>query len=123
LLVRLHPSAVPRLLADEGGDVLPAGPARAVQAGADLVAVNSPAEVYMPHARWPALARRWHAQLPAVEGNLRVRLPRDVWPFADYGRVGAAALAADLLDSPEPRATDAGLGLLRDLYRRTVSPV
>lgn len=83
-------------------------------AGADLVALAPVPEVYIRQDDWPALAKRWHAKFPAVDGNLRVRVPREVWPFEDRSEVGPAALAADLLDSSEPRAVSAGLRLLRD---------
>jgi hypothetical protein len=36
-----------------------------------------------------------------------------VWPFSGRDEVGAAALAADLLESAEPRAVSGGLELLR----------
>lgn len=114
VLVRLHPSGLHRLLADR--HVLPAGPERAARVGADLVVIDSIDEAYIRPDDWSALAQRWHGKVVNADGNLRVRLPREVWPFAD-GEVGVAALAADLLDSSEPRAVSAGLQLLRERLR------
>jgi excisionase family DNA binding protein len=119
LLVGLHPAALQRLLSDDDR-VLPAGPARAAKAGADLVALAPVAEVYIRPDDWPALAERWHAKVPSADANLRVRLPREVWPFDARGEVGAAVLAVDLLESPEPRAVSAGLQLLRERVRDVV---
>lgn len=121
LAVRVHPAALPRMQAEDASVVLPAGAGRAVEIGADLVAVDSLAEVYIRAENWPALARRFHAKIVPADGNLRVRLPQGVWPFADQDEVGAAALAADLLESPEPRAVSAGLHLLRERVARVAA--
>ena len=112
----VHPAALPRLLADDSGAVLPAGPATAATVSdADLVALDALPEIYVEPRTWPKLAERWHVRPAPAAGNLRVRLPRGVWPFLLRREVGRAALAADLLDSPEPRAAAAGLTLLREL--------
>jgi hypothetical protein len=114
-LVRLHPAGLDRLLAV--GGVLPAGPEQAVKAGANLDVVAPIVEVYLRPGDWPALAKRWYGEAVSADGNLRVHLPRDVWPFDGGAEVSAAALAADLLDSPEPRASRAGLKMLNELVR------
>jgi hypothetical protein len=49
------------------------------------------------------------------EPNLLIRIPHDVWPFSDGAAVSDAALAADLLESAEPRAVSAGVSRLNDL--------
>jgi excisionase family DNA binding protein len=119
LPVRLHPSALHRVRSDRSSALL-AGAERAAAAGADLVALDPVAEIYVRPEEWPGLGKRWHAQRVSAGGNLLVHLPRGVWPFAGRGQVGAAALAADLLDSPEPRAANAGLQLLRGRVRVVV---
>lgn len=113
LPVRVHPGALAALLGEEA--VLPAGLARAACAGADLVVIDPLPEIYVRVEEWPALAERWHPQPAPGAENLRVHLPRTVWPFAGRDEVGPAALAADLLDSAEPRAISAGETLLREL--------
>jgi excisionase family DNA binding protein len=113
--VRLHPAGLRRLLADRR-HALPAGPAGAAELGADLVAIDPVAEAYVRPQEWPALVERWHADVVNVDGNLRVHLPREVWPFAG-NEVGLAALAADLLECSEPRAASAGLKVLRQRIR------
>ena len=119
-LVRLHPSGLRRLLAESS--VLVAGPARAAELGADLVAVEAPPEIYVRPEHWPELAERWHARPDHRSGNLRVRLPRDVWPFSAGGPVGRAVLAADLLEASEPRAVSAGVEWLHALGARAAQP-
>ncbi len=118
LPVLVHPAALRRLQAN-GNGALPAGLNRAVAAGADLMGLDPIAEVYVRPAEWSKLAERWHAKRVPAGANLLVRLPRDVWPFASR-EVGPAALAADLLESPEPRAVDAGARLLRERLRDVV---
>jgi excisionase family DNA binding protein len=113
--VRVHPGMLPRLLEGASGFVLPAGPARAVELGADLVALDSIPEVYVRAEDWPRMAHKWRAQQVSSGEKLRVRVPRGVWPFE--GQVGPIALAADLLESAEPRAAGAGERLLLDGWR------
>ncbi|MGQ0630279.1 MAG: helix-turn-helix domain-containing protein [Sporichthyaceae bacterium] len=122
LQVRVHPGAVRSLLGDLGAEGFAAGSARAVELGADLVDLDPRHEVYVRSERWAVVAGRWHAHESAVDANLRVRLPRDVWPFGEgdaaIAAVVRAAVAADLLESAEPRAVAAGLAMLRDLLEQ-----
>jgi excisionase family DNA binding protein len=111
LVFQVHPSALDHLRVEP--KVQPAGPALASAAGADLVAVQSVDELYVRPADWPRLAKRWHAKPVPSGGNLIVRQPRDIWPFDGNEAVGAAALAADLVESAEPRAVRAGVDVLR----------
>lgn len=110
-----HPAAVDRLLALP--DVLSAGAGVAANRGFDLVAGNAVPEAYLLADEWPDLARSLAIRpaIGAAEANLIVRLPLVVWPFAPGQRVSIAALAADLLESPEPRAVSAGVMRLNDL--------
>lgn len=116
-----HPAAIERLRLVDG--VHPAGPSAALGRGFDLVAMGeSMAEFYVAEAHWPDLYRAL-ALSEGREPNLRVHLPREVWPFADEdhrGRVGVgdAVLAAGLLESAEPRAVAAGADRLGDLLAR-----
>jgi hypothetical protein len=110
--VRVHPAALARL--DTDRSVLPAGVGPAAQAGIDLLAIDPPPEVYIQEQHWNRLAKALHAQVVPAGGNLIVRIPQGVWPFQDRDAVGASALAADLLESAEPRAVEAGRRLLLD---------
>lgn len=112
--VRVHPAALDRL---DKHRVLRAGASEAARLGADLVVVEPVAEIYVRGEEWDPLAARLHAQPVAVAGNLLVRVPRDAWPFGAHDRVGPAVLGADLLESVESRAVDAGLMLIRDRVR------
>jgi excisionase family DNA binding protein len=116
--VRVHPAALSRIGVEYELPVLWAGPARAAAAGADLVVLDAMAEVYAKEGDWPRLAKMWHARPAAADANLLVRLPVGVWPFHGRSEVGSAVLAADLLESAEPRAVAAGLGLLDTLTAR-----
>jgi excisionase family DNA binding protein len=111
-----HPSALRRLKADPA--VRPAGPELAVHAGADLVVLGAVPEVYVSAADWPHLGQRLRLREAEGHANLLVRVPVGVWPWSEDKAVGPAALAADLLDSSEPRAVSAGARLLDDLTRR-----
>ncbi len=124
----VHPAAVARVLRDEAGP-LPAGPMAAAASGIDLVAVGAAGapgsagagdveHLYLRAERWEPLARRWHVQEGVSQPNLLMHLPRGVWPFEGKDRVGSTALAADLLESAEPRAVSGGLAHLRELARR-----
>ena len=113
--VRVHPAALSRIGTKSDLPVLWSGAARAAAAGADLVVLDAMAEVYLKEGDWPKFARSWHAQPAAADANLLVRLPAAVWPFDGRSEVGSAVLAADLLESSEPRAVAAGLGLLNIL--------
>jgi hypothetical protein len=102
--------------------VLWAGAARAASAGADLLVLDAAAEIYVREADWPRFAHTWHARPAPSDANLLVRLPVAVWPFDGRSEVGPAVLAADLLESPEPRGVAAGLGLLNTLIARNEAP-
>jgi excisionase family DNA binding protein len=109
-----HPAALRRLAGE--ADVMPAGPAAAGQAGLDLVALDGRPELYVPAARWAELANRYHLELAnGGPGDGVVRVPR-IWPF-DTHEVPPVVLAADLLESPEPRAQAAALSYLRERAR------
>ncbi len=110
--VRVHPAGLARL--DAEFSVLPAGVGQAVQAGIDLLAINPMLEVYIQEQHWNPLAKALHAQVLPTGGNVIVRIPHGVWPFEGREVVGASALAADLLESAEPRAVEAGRRLLLD---------
>ncbi|MPZ01156.1 MAG: hypothetical protein GEU97_24975 [Actinophytocola sp.] len=56
----------------------------------------------------------------ARESNLVLRLPRDVWPFEPAAGPGPAVLAADLLESAEPRAIAADAAQLNHLADQAV---
>jgi excisionase family DNA binding protein len=115
LAFQVHPSALDHLRA--GPKILPAGAGLAAEAGADLVAVQPIDEFYVGPADWARLAKRWHAKPVPSGGNLIVRQPRDIWPFDGRRAVGAAVLAADLVESAEPRAVRAGVDVLRRKVR------
>jgi excisionase family DNA binding protein len=118
LRVRAHPAAISRLLAEP--QVLAAGPAEAARMGVDLLAMGQIPQFYVPSGRWPELVRALHIVEMPAESNLLVRLPRGVWPFEGHSHPGVAALAADLLESAEPRAVSGGVAKLNELSTRTV---
>lgn len=109
--VRAHPAAIPRLSA--ASRVLSAGAGQASLAGLDLVVVGDVPELYVAAEAWPRLAAKYKLQRRVTDTNLVVRVPRGVWPFARQGKVSAEALAADLLESAEPRARRAATEFLR----------
>lgn len=114
-----HPAALERLPGVDG--VLRAGAGEAVSRGFDLVSLDaSPEEVYVAAPVWPqvvsSLALRQSARPDLA--NLVVRIPRAVWPFEERGEVSEAALAADLVESAEPRAIAAGAARLSELVAR-----
>jgi excisionase family DNA binding protein len=113
---RAHPAAAKRLAHMDVA--LGAGAVQAAERGFDLVAVgDAVAEFYVTASAWPQIADALAIRV-AAESNLIVRLPQDVWPFEDTGVVSDAALAADLLESAEPRAIAAGAGRLNELLAR-----
>lgn len=112
--VRVHPSVLERVAAGNDLTVLAAGAALA--AGADLVVLEPMAEIYLRAEHWEPFVARWHPREGPAEPNLLVRIPRmEPWPFARSERVGAPVLAADLLESAEPRAVVAGAAQLNAL--------
>jgi excisionase family DNA binding protein len=113
LRCRTHPSAV-RYLVDDA-DVVPAGPAEAARQGIDLVVLDPVPEIYVSPSRWPGLRDKFQVVEKAREPNLVVRLPRHRWPFEPAADPGTAVLAADLLESAEPRAVVAGAAQLNHL--------
>ena len=114
LRCQAHPAAVRRLLDRKQRLAFVAGPQEAAARGIDLVAVHALPEIYVPAAQWPKLARSLMAAEGVARPNLLVRLPRAGWPFSD-DKVSAAALAADLLESAEPRAVAGGVAKLNEL--------
>lgn len=114
--VEAHPAALRRLDGDPA--VKAAGLDRAAHAGADVVAIDPLPEVYVQPDEWPKLHRRLALRDAGGRGNLLVRVPAQVWPWAEDAPVGKAALAADLLESAEPRAVHAGVQILNDLAHR-----
>jgi len=118
LRCRAHPAAMGRLLGRP--DVLPAGDSEAARRGIDLVVLGAIPQAYVPPHVWPAVSKHLMISGSASEPNLIVLLPRTVWPFERQGEVSRAALAADLLDSAEPRAVNSGLAILNDLSSAVV---
>lgn len=118
LEVEAHPAAIERLRRVNG--VRPVGPSAAVGRGFDIVALaESIPEFYIAEEQWSDLYRSL-ALREGAESNLRIRVPNEVWPFADAGPsgngwVGDAVLAADLLEAAEPRAVAAGAARLGEL--------
>ncbi len=120
-----HPAAMARLQAhmdkpnpDTGPPQppYPAGPAMAGRAGVDLVAIGALPHLYVPPDEWPALRSKWHLSAATdAETGLIVHVPAGVWPFDRAGRVGDAAICADLLDEAEPRAVSGALNRLHEL--------
>jgi excisionase family DNA binding protein len=109
--VGAHPSAISKL-ALEGG-VLVAGSAVAAERGLDLVVVHPAPEIYVRPDAWPALVRRYALDEHASRKNLLVRIPRGEW-WPQPGGLSVPVLAADLLDSAEPRAVKAGVSALNE---------
>jgi len=118
---RAHPAAIPRLAGHEG--VLPAGLAVLAGRPFDLViAEHVIDQAYVDPVLWPALSSALAIRLagPDHQGlvpNLTVFLPRIAWPFRSRREVPDSVLAADLLDSAEPRAVRAGALRLGELLR------
>lgn len=121
LEVVAHPAAIDRMRRVDS--VWVAGPGAAVGRGFDLVALGDPMpEYYVAEEHWPDLGSNL-ALRDGAEPNLRVRLPNEVWPFAEVGpsgrrEVGDAVLAADLLEAAEPRSVSAGAARLGELLAR-----
>lgn len=116
---QIHPAAIPRLLNRKR--VLAAGMAALRDRPFDLmVAEHAVDQAYVDPALWPSLSRTLAIRAagsdnPAVVPNLTVFLPRIAWPFTDRHSLPDSVLAADLLDSAEPRAVNAGTERLIEL--------
>jgi excisionase family DNA binding protein len=109
-----HPAALKRLEHVDG--VALAGVAEAVRRGFDLVALgNGVPEFYVESSAWQHVAPSLAIRESISEPNLLIRIPHDVWPFGEDARVSDATLAADLLESAEPRAVSAGTSRLNAL--------
>lgn len=110
-----HPEAYSRLEGAEG--VLAAGLLEVSRRGFDLVGAGQQlSEVYVDGQVWRAMAERLVLR-EGPEANLVVRVPAGVWPFLSRGQVGDAALAADLVESADPRAVTAGADYLNARLR------
>lgn len=118
LEVVAHPAAIERLRSIDG--VQQVGPAAMVDRGFDVVDLAEPfPEFYLAAESWPGLSRSLVLR-EGADATVRIRLPNEVWPFADPESservvVGDAVLAADLLEADEPRAVAAGAARLDEL--------
>ena len=121
LSCRAHPAAIPRLAVHEG--VLPAGLAVLRGRPFDLaIPEHAVDQAYVDPALWPPLSSALAIQPawpddPGALPNLTVYLPRIAWPFRGRPELPDSVLAADLLDSAEPRAVRAGALRLDELLR------
>lgn len=111
---RAHPAAVRWLLGDPR--VVLAGPDEAARAGLDLVVTDARPEVYVRPGDEPELVRKLALRAAPEPADVLIRVPRSVWPFA--AAAGPATLAADLLESAEPRAVTAGAAWLGERLDR-----
>lgn len=113
-----HPASIARLRQVDG--VHPAGQEAAIGRAFDVVALDEPLpEFYVAADEWPGVSRSL-ALREGAGANVRIRVPNDVWSFADAASsgervVGDAVLAADLLESGEPRSVAAGAVRLGEL--------
>lgn len=114
--VRMHPSAVRRVVSSPG--VVLAGAVVAAEQGADLVVVDEVPEIYLDQAGWSAVVSRYGPEDRADQPNLIARVPPAPFGPPSTGSITPAVLAADLLDSPEPRAAAAGAAWLTELVHR-----
>lgn len=101
----VHAAALRRLLDD--ADVVVAGATEAARVGLNLVPVRAVTEVYVRGDSLPHLVRSLALRPTSRPAEVLIRVPRDIWPFTG-GAAGPAVLAADLLESDEPRAVTAG---------------
>ena len=118
LRCRAHPAAIARLL--DRPDVLSTGDSEAARRGIDLIALDAIPQAYVPPDAWPILSEDLLIGERASGPNLIVLLPRAVWPFEGQSEVSLSALAADLLESAEPRAVSSGLAVLNRLASAAV---
>jgi excisionase family DNA binding protein len=118
---QIHPAAVRRLLASDA--VRSTGAVVASRRGFDLQVAHADVDhVYVDPDSWPELSaalavRPRDLARPSGLANLVVLLPQVPWPFAGRAEVPDSVLAADLLDSPEPRAIRAGAARLNELLQ------
>lgn len=120
-----HTAAIPRLFSEER--VLPAG--MAVLPGRRFDLTVSPRDIdqaYVDPARWNDISRALAIRVagPGDSGltsNLAVFLPRIGWPLAGRDELPDSVLAADLLESAEPRVVGAGAARLNELLKDTLS--
>ena len=120
-----HPAAIPRLFSQEGA--LPSG--LAVLPGRCFDLTASPRDIdqaYVDPARWDDISRALAIRVaePGDRGltsNLTVLLPRIGWPLTGREEVPDSVLAADLLESAEPRVVNAAAARLNELLRGSLS--
>lgn len=108
-----HPAALRKLA--QADRVLRTGVHLAAQRDFDLVALTGgDPEFYVEASAWPHVAQALDIR-ESWEPNVLIRVPREVWPFKDDEGLSDPALAADLLESAEPRAVAAGAARLNEL--------
>jgi hypothetical protein len=121
LQCQIHPAGISRLVSHER--VLPAGMATIAGRPFDLVSIPREIDqVYADPAAWPSISRALAIRDagPGTAGlvpNMTVYLPKIPWPFGERTELPDSVLAADLLDSPEPRAIRAGAERLNELLK------
>ena len=77
------------------------------------------AEMYLPAvSRVEALAKVYPLRREDDSPNLVIRIPTR-WVFGERKVASAAIVAADLIDSGEPRSMSAGSNLMRQLVAET----
>jgi excisionase family DNA binding protein len=112
-----HPGEIPYILEDHR--FLRSGISAAAAHGIDLVS-GPEADGYLPAGALKEFAAD-HALRPAGPGaNVHIRLVPDRASrfLGDAGVAPIAAVALDLAEDPDPRASQAGRAALRDLQRR-----
>jgi excisionase family DNA binding protein len=120
-----HPAAIPRLLSY--GGVLPAGLGVLVCRRFDLTVIPRDIDqAYVDPALWPDISPALAIRTAGPRGteiapNLTVLLPRIAWPFVGRDELPDSVLAADLLETSEPRAVSAAAERLNELLRETLS--
>jgi excisionase family DNA binding protein len=118
---QIHPAGISRLVSHER--VLAAGMAMIAGRPFDLVSIPREIDqVYADPAAWPSISRALAVREvgPGNSGlvpNMTVYLPKIPWPFEERAELPDSVLAADLLDSPEPRAIRAGAARINELLK------
>jgi excisionase family DNA binding protein len=107
-----HPAALERIAHDRRvvlGGVAAAAHHRANLAGGGLV------ELYVREQDSSEIEREFALRdVAAAEANLKLRIPRALWPFREGERIAPQAfIAADLIDDGDERSVRAGRTLLR----------